>query len=185
VIDQYVHGATGLDSVDLQERSDRSGSGDLRFTSVRFESAGRTVDTPVSGQDVDIVLSYELAAGASPRNVDFAVSMLTHNDETVLYLHSEITGDLFTELPAKGEARCRVPRCPIPPGQYLLSVWAGTGGEPLDWVQRAAELTVAQGDFYGTGREIPSSHRSVLVDHAWTVTTPQEAQPGVSSPALP
>jgi lipopolysaccharide transport system ATP-binding protein len=185
VIDQYVHGATGHDSVDLSERSDRSGSGEIRFTGVRFESVGRTVDTPVSGQDLDIVLSYEIGDGASPRNVDFAVTLLTHNDEMILFLHSEITGDLFTEVPARGEARCRVPRCPIPPGQYLLNVWSGSGGEPLDWVQRAADLTVAQGDFYGTGRELPSSHRSVLVDHEWTVTSVEEARPGVGSAALP
>jgi lipopolysaccharide transport system ATP-binding protein len=183
VIDQYVHGAAGHERVDLRERSDRSGSGELRFTGVGFESQGRTVDTPVSGQDLEIVLSYQLREGASPRNVDFAVSLLTHNDETILYLHSEITGDLFTALPARGEARCRVPRCPLPPGQYLLNVWAGSGGEPLDWVQRAADLTIAQGDFYGTGREIPSSHRSVMVDHNWSVHSASEQRPAVPARA--
>jgi lipopolysaccharide transport system ATP-binding protein len=65
--------------------------------------------------------------------------------------------------------RCRVPRCPLPTGQYLINLWSDIGGQPLDWVQHASELTVSQGDFYGSGREPPESHRAVMIDHQWSV----------------
>jgi hypothetical protein len=65
--------------------------------------------------------------------------------------------------------RCLVPRCPLPPGQYTVTLWADQGGDPLDWIQRACELTVREGDFFGSGKEQQQSHQSVLVDHQWTV----------------
>jgi hypothetical protein len=38
-----------------------------------------------------------------------------------------------------------------------------------DWVQRAARLSVAEGDFFGTGRLPPSSHGGLLIPHTWSV----------------
>jgi lipopolysaccharide transport system ATP-binding protein len=36
-----------------------------------------------------------------------------------------------------------------------------------DWIQEAVTLTVEDGDFFGTGRTVPSSHAGVLVAHRW------------------
>jgi hypothetical protein len=44
-----------------------------------------------------------------------------------------------------------------------------SGGTPADWVQRACELTVAEGDFFGSGRRLPEGHQTVLVDQDWSV----------------
>jgi hypothetical protein len=38
-------------------------------------------------------------------------------------------------------------------------------------VQRATELTVAEGDFFNSGRRLPDAHQTVLVDQAWDVET--------------
>ena len=40
-------------------------------------------------------------------------------------------------------------------------------GDIADWVQRASELTVAEGDFFGSGQRLPEGHQSVLVEHEW------------------
>ena len=50
-----------------------------------------------------------------------------------------------------------------------MTLWADQGGDPLDWIQRACELTVREGDFFGSGQTQLPSHQSVLVDHRWTV----------------
>jgi hypothetical protein len=54
-----------------------------------------------------------------------------------------------------------------------LNVFADRSGEVLDWVQRAAEMTVTEGDFFGSGQTQPQSHQSILVDHAWSITEAQ------------
>jgi hypothetical protein len=40
----------------------------------------------------------------------------------------------------------------------------------LDGVHRAFEMTVAGGDFYGSGRQPHPDHRTVLVPHDWSVS---------------
>ena len=38
----------------------------------------------------------------------------------------------------------------------------------LDAVHRASDLTISGGDYYGSGRE-QMGHRTVLVDHSWSL----------------
>ena len=73
---------------------------------------------------------------------------------------------MFHDVPPEGEVRCTIPRCPLPAGPLLAHLWAERGAAS-DWIQRASDLTVAEGDFFGSGRRLPDSHQTVLVDHAW------------------
>jgi lipopolysaccharide transport system ATP-binding protein len=169
VVDRYVSADTEA-HVDLMNRQDRTGDGRLRFTDLQLQRAGHPIDSPTSGQDFDIVLTYETADGAPMRGVNIAVSVNEHaSDQPLLNLYSETAGADFGEFPPRGEIRCRIPRCPLPAGQYHLGVWADIAGEPLDLVNRAAEMTVAAGDFYGSGRTPPQSHRTVMVDQEWSL----------------
>jgi lipopolysaccharide transport system ATP-binding protein len=169
VIEAYVRSVVRETGTLLTERDDRHGTGKLRFTEVVFEAGGRMVDSPATGEDFDIVLRYESADGKPVRNVSFAVQVLTLLGDVILHLYTRTAGVQVPEAPAVGEVRCHVPRCPLPPGQYAITLWADQGGDPVDWIQRACELTVREGDFYGSGQTQLPSHQSVLVDHQWTV----------------
>ena len=114
-------------------------------------------------------LRYETADGKPLRNVTFAVQVMTLLGDVIVHLYTRTAGVPVSEAPGVGEVRCSVPRCPLPPGQYTITLWADQGGDPLDWIQRACELTVREGDFFGSGQTQLPSHQSVLVDHAWTV----------------
>jgi lipopolysaccharide transport system ATP-binding protein len=169
VLETYVRSVLRESGTELTERVDRHGTGDLRFTGIAFEENGRTVDSPTTGEDFDVVLRYETKRGVPLRNVSFAVQVNTLLGDVILHLYTRTAGVAIPEIPASGEVRCHVPRCPLPSGQYAITLWADQGGDPVDWIQRACELTVREGDFYGSGQTQPQSHQSVLVDHRWTV----------------
>ena len=157
----------------LRERETRDGSGELRFIDVRLEREGRLIDSPVTGEDCDIVLSYESEAGRSLHGVNFGITIFALGDSApMINLSSETAGAVFGEIPATGEARCRLHNCPLPAGQYFMSIWAEQGGVLYDGVHRAFEITISEGDFYGSGRQPHPDHRTVLVPNAWTVTEP-------------
>jgi lipopolysaccharide transport system ATP-binding protein len=168
VIQEYVRRVRSTAGTDLSERTDRIGTGELRFQSIHLECDGEIVDAPISGQDLDLVLRYE-GQGKPLKNVNFGIAILTHLDVVMIMLSSEAHGSYFKTLPARGEVRVRIPRMPLPTGQYLVNLWSDVAGAPVDWVTGACELTVTQGDYYGSGKEIPASHVSVLVDHEWMV----------------
>jgi lipopolysaccharide transport system ATP-binding protein len=170
VIAEYVQASRRETSTTLSNRTDREGNGRLRFQEVAFESHGERIDSPATGQDFDIVLWYETTDGRPLRNVNVAVVVNTVLGELMLHLYTVTSGTIFRELPPQGAIRCTVPRCPLPAGQYTLNVWADVGGDILDWVQRACELTVREGDFFGSGRGQLPSHQAVLVEHDWSIS---------------
>jgi lipopolysaccharide transport system ATP-binding protein len=169
VIETYVRSVVRETGTLLTERTDRGGTGALRFSEVAFESGGRVVDSPATGEDFEVVLRYETADGKPIRNLNVAVQVLTLLGDVMVQFYTQTAGVMIREAPANGEVRCLVPRCPLPPGQYTVTLWADQGGDPLDWIQRACELTVREGDFFGSGKEQQQSHQSVLVDHQWMV----------------
>jgi homopolymeric O-antigen transport system ATP-binding protein len=170
VIDEYVRSVQTQAGINLGDRVDRNGNGRMRFTTASFEIARDKVDLGICGTDLDLVFAFRTADGKPVPNVNLAVSINTMLGETMLHLSTSNTGHILAELPPDGQVRCHVPRCPLPPGTYVINLWADTGGEPLDWIEHAAELTVVEGDFYGTGRpgHVPS-HQAILVDHTWDV----------------
>jgi lipopolysaccharide transport system ATP-binding protein len=169
VLERYVRSVLRESGTQLTERKDRQGTGELRFTEISFEAAGRVIDSPATAEDFDVVLRYETMAGKPLRNMSFAVQVNTLFGDVILHLYTRTAGVVIREVPASGEIRCHVPRCPLPSGQYTITLWADKAGEPVDWIQRACELTVREGDFYGSGQAQPASHQSVLVDHSWSV----------------
>jgi homopolymeric O-antigen transport system ATP-binding protein len=169
VVDDYVREVVVRQSLRLAEREDRLGSGTLRFTDIWFEVGGRPVDSPATGTDCEIVLSYELD-GTSPRSSQFGIMFGDlAGGAGVLNLESEPTGMQAKDLPRSGQIRCSVPRFPLPAAQYNIHVWAKAGGTTLDEVHNVMVLTVAGGDFFGSGRPPQPDHRTVLVDHAWRI----------------
>jgi hypothetical protein len=132
------------------------------------------IDSPATGEDFEVVLNYETADGKPLRNVNFGISVSMQSGGTpLLNLYSETSGALFREVPGRGEIRCRIPRCPLPPAQYFVDAWCDINKHALDALSRAADLTITGGDFHGSGRE-QVGHRTVLVDHSWSLAEPGE-----------
>jgi lipopolysaccharide transport system ATP-binding protein len=170
VIDSYLQSLRREASLDLSERADRTGSGRLLFERMRLHLDGEPADTLVTGRDADVLLDYAAPSRQPLRNVNFAVLISTLLGETMLHLYTVTRGEMLRELPPEGTVRCHIPRLPLPAGQYHVTLWAdvgGSSGEVLDWIQHAFELTVAEGDFFGTGQPPMTSHRAVLVEHTW------------------
>jgi lipopolysaccharide transport system ATP-binding protein len=179
VIEAYTATVRRDSATALDERTDRMGNGRLRFNEVRFESPAGEDIQPTTGMDLDIVLRYRAEGQRPLRDVNFAVTISTVLGELMLHLYSVTAGASIGSAPPDGEVRCHLPRCPLPAGRYLLNVWADSGREQLDWVQRACELTVGEGDFFQSGQAAMESHRTVLVDHTWSIRPATESPEGV------
>ena len=182
VIDGYVGEVERDLPRSLRERENRDGTGEVRFVGMRLERDGNEIDSPTSGEDVDIVLNYESGRKEPFGMVSFGMTVFSLEDSTpLLNLSSETAGAVFRDVPPQGEARCRLHNCPLPAGQYFITIWADRAGEMLDGVHRAFEMTVSGGDFYGSGRQPHPDHRTVLVPHDWSVS--EASAPDLNGPA--
>ncbi len=169
VVDTYVSDMLTESQTSLRDRENRVGDGRAILTDLRLEQDGQMIDSPASGKDFDIVVSYETAKAVPMRGVNFGIVIAAHGeDKPLINIYSETAGAPFREVPAQGEVRCRIKRCPLPAGQYYVGVWCDASQQMLDAITRAADLTVGGGDFFGSGRE-QMGPRTVLVDHSWSI----------------
>jgi lipopolysaccharide transport system ATP-binding protein len=175
VIQEYVRSIRTGGGTRLDERIDRQGSGEMRFLEIHYERDGEPTDVARMGEDLEIVLRYETRDGRPLKRAGFAISVFDALGERQLNLNSELSGDRFDELPAEGEIRCVLPRCPLSEGLYFLSLYCHRSQQLLDWIERAAELTVAGGDYYGSGQAPPHDAPTVLVPFEWQVRAQAEA----------
>ena len=166
-ITQYL-ASTGPPQGSLGERADRTGSGAMRLTGLEITDRNATPLAAVSsGQDVAIRLQFATEPSRRLSNVVAGILVTTPHDVPVFLQHNKLSGDDFGALPATGTFVCEIPNLPLPPGTYHLSCSLMIGDDYLDMVTDAGELTVIDGDFFGTGMIAPATHGACLVAARW------------------
>jgi lipopolysaccharide transport system ATP-binding protein len=153
--------------VAVGQRRDREGSGRMRFASLRLYDPDAAGGVVVCGGSARLELSYEAAQGLS--NVHVSVSISTVLGEATGYLSNEMVGTPFPNIPASGTFVCDFERLQLLPGEYRINVHCTVGGVIADWVLDAATVTVAPGDFFGSGRLPPDGYGFVVLPQTWQV----------------
>jgi lipopolysaccharide transport system ATP-binding protein len=159
VVSRYLESVQNSVGEMLVDRHNRQGDGRLRF--VRIDSSMRL------GSASEVRLSYEANPGL--RNVEVAIGLSTLRGEGVVFLGNRMTGDEFAEVPPSGVIVCRLDKATLLPGLYSMTVFCSVNGMIADWVQDAARIEVAEGDYFGTGRTPPTGYGHLLADQRWTV----------------
>ncbi len=169
VIGSYLADLSQMSSTPLADRADRQGRGDVRAVAVELRNAeGQAVGHPVTGQQLVFRLHYRGEPGKVIRNC--RVSITVHKSEALYFLLStDLVDKTQIDLEGEGTIDLIVPELPLTAGTYDLTTFIQSGPDVQDWVDRAAEMSVIDGDFYGTGRNYPPDWRgtTVLVHHSW------------------
>jgi lipopolysaccharide transport system ATP-binding protein len=98
-----------------------------------------------------------------------AIGFNSLSGENKFIVWTELLDSDYKDVEGTGHFNCKIEKFPLSPGRYLVNIFAKTeGGEILDWLQDALSVDVENGDFYGSGKNITTSHNSVLIEHKWT-----------------
>lgn len=169
-ITHYITSSAGNTLSELRERSDRQGSGQVKIVGIEFKDVhGHTLDVACSGQDVDIFLHYESSANINKYAINVGITFKTQLDAPVFLHTSTLNQVTYNNLPESGTFICRLLRLPLPASTYKIGygLVQNLSGETIDSIKDAAELTVVEGDYYGSGLLPPVSHGVCLVDAEW------------------
>lgn len=151
----------------IAERTDRNGEGKIKVTDISFYNTNQKIEELITGQDITIQVSYNCINSFDGKNVNIALAI--YGDDGVLYtvLNSENTGNSYSNIKGNGMFICNIKKLPLMEGSYFINVSVSENGITQDWVQEAVFVNVIAGDFYGTGKINPSSHRSILIENKW------------------
>ena len=168
VIDRYNSDTNSIDGTPLESRSDRAGTGQLRFLSCYFSGEGREkISTLSTGQNIAIHLPYEGSGVLT--NVSVNVDLANHLGNVIVNFNCAASGGEIRTAPNSGEFTCTVPRFPLRQGRYYGNVSCLVNGVLSDQIQRAFVVDVIDGDYFGTGKLSP--HGQFVTDHSWAVAS--------------
>lgn len=169
VVSTYLQSVAVRREQNLRSRTDREGSGELRFTDVEVRNArGETIRQVMAGEEVEVVLRYEGRPGAALSRAEVSISFLGTHEQKLFHLTTAVASP-FAALPSRGAILCRIPRLPLLPGKYPFNLFCKTSTGVADAVGHAGELEVAPGDFFASGRLPLTAHGPFLVEHDWSV----------------
>lgn len=171
VISTYLASNDRREVKDLRSRKDRNGDGSIQFQLVSFHRKnGESASTFLSGDDLIVKLRYTVTRPLSPSSsILVGLSVQDAYGDTLFLCSNELTGEIEREWPTNGDVICRITRLPLSRGVYSTNIYLAVNGVVADWVTEAAVFEMEIGDFYGTGRNPPSSHSRFLVPHAWSI----------------
>jgi lipopolysaccharide transport system ATP-binding protein len=156
------------DSLRIGDRKDRRGSGEIRVTGIEFRDLQENkIDKVRSGQSFDIYLHYNKKVSSSLSRVIASINIKTNLDIPVFLLHNRLTRDEFGSAADKGAFVCRIEHLPLPPSSYHLTYSLIQDGMVIDALTNASDLTVIEGDFFGSPEVPPVSHGLCLVQGRW------------------
>lgn len=157
----------------IRERKDRGGSGRVRVVDFYVLNKNRDKQRALkAGDDYLLVMEYEKAdPDESIFNVVGSIAFTDTRNEIVFLVRSNFTNENF-ELPgAFGKIECRVRDFNLAPGTYSSYLFLSHADiEVLDQLEKATEVTVDGGDFFGTGSFGLPTHCKVLTRSSWSAT---------------
>jgi lipopolysaccharide transport system ATP-binding protein len=167
-IDTYLQTMNEAAKVELANRTDREGNQSIRYVDMWFEDHdGQRVPRAIPGNPLRLCMQYT-SDDPNPR-ADFALTVYGRHGIKLFHCATRYSSDGLGTQPASGVIVCEIPKLPMLPGRYWinLSIWHDKG--LADRIERAAELEVIAGDFYGTGKLPSSTSGNLLVEHQWAI----------------
>jgi len=169
VIEGYVRSLQSRNVNALGELKEREGNGRLRFKDMKLrDKDGNLVDTFVCGKSATIELVYSTDQPFTQSD-DIVMSIGFYNlmGQPLFLCRSDLQGTWFKNLPTNGSVFCRIPKLPLPPGDFRVNLQCEVNGTVADWIRDARMITVIEGDFYGSGKFPSRARGDLLVDHVW------------------
>ena len=166
-------------AMSIEVRSDRIGTGLIRFTKVSLLDENlNPCKNARTGQDIHIALEYKCQKPLSKPPSDVFACIIIENDkqERLFGLPSEIIPVDLTNLGSSGQLICKIKRLPLVPGIYEITMSLLIDRQLVDKVDHAHKLMVLEGDYYGTGKLPLSSFGRMCVDFNWTQTHNEESK---------
>jgi lipopolysaccharide transport system ATP-binding protein len=184
IISHYIRFGQKESTVDLAIRTDRTGSGALRFVKFSLcDGEGVPIDSVASGKEVVFAVHYETPQNQPLKSVIVSVAVSDANDYRLFTLSTHLSEVDFNHLPPRGVLWCRVPAIPLVAGIYSIYLWCSIGREHADEVTHAAEFNVVEADVYNSGKTpVGRKHGALIVPHSWSCSEESRCANGLTAP---
>lgn len=144
--------------------------GQLIIKRLQFlNTQGNPQDTFMMGHPISVVILVE---GMSDyRDASIGILFKTRDDQLLAGISTDMAGaEIETPRQKTEYAHLQIPQIPFTPGIYgvSISITRGNFGR-IDYVERAAQLTVIEADIYGTGHQVSGKFGVLYLNASWEI----------------
>jgi len=156
---------SGKKSVQISQRKDRTGTGEVKLINFYIESeTGEKIVQIKNGQTVRFIFDYATKSNQEAEDVEFQIVVMTQSEELLFQFGTRFTGQKLMRITPKGRFVCEIKRFPLVPGHYRLDTYLVADGKPSDYISRFAQIDVIDGDFYQSGYHVFEKESKFLID---------------------
>ena len=169
IIDGYFQSISGVESIPLDQRKDRSGDSSVLATSIRIEDADH--DKIIrSGSRLKITVGYRSNKPVQYLNVELTIRDF-NNRASIFFLNSNNTPDFPQKLPSEGNIICLTDRTYLTPGRCVVDIRLRKGQNRVDKVEQAAYFDVESESIEGL-EIVPSRDNAMqILKNSWYAET--------------
>ena len=171
VVQEYLRDMSRLSAGPLSKRTDRTGSGAIRFLSASLAARdGTDVSAFRCGDEAVLHFAIENRTGGELRNVQLSLGIDDEMGQRVGLLDSTLVGaDILRLSTGVGRVSVVITKMALMPGRYHLTLYSTVDGTIADWIKNAVVFDVEAGDFFGTGQLPPHGQGMFLLEHRFVV----------------
>ncbi len=169
VIPVYLRASQEVQLLKLSDRTDRSGTGKLKFTSFNLKNKqGQNVVAAHCGDYLNFEIEIDAVTDLS--NVIFSLGIDDNMGQRVAHYNNELTNQVFEKI-TKGKHNIDIatPKLPLKSGEYTFTLYSTVNGDIADWIQDAGSFMVESGDFYNSGKLPPEGQASIFIEHSFAL----------------
>lgn len=168
-IDVYLKQKMGNNQLLPGQRTDRKGDGMITCTNVELLNRLLQPSELVrSGDTLRIRISYEKHTDQA-LDIAFRIQVVDVHEQIFFTCNNAHSTEMLHVDQEAGQVVCTIDRLPLFGGSYFINIQIysiGQGAQVHDEIEFTRELTVVDGDFFGTGK-LPGVRKGVLIAHNW------------------
>lgn len=163
VINTYMM-AKKTSNLRLEFIKERTGNGKFRFLDGSVSCNNFNVKNTVKTfGEVKITLQFSVTDLVSVQHSRIDIGINNFLGERIAWLS---TDTLMHHIEFEnGNIQFVINNFPLAPGDYSLNLFCELDGEVADWLINVMEFTVAEMDYYKTGKMVPSNQGEILLDY--------------------
>src|ERR1035437_143600 len=171
VISTYLKAASEINTINLEDRKDRSGNGAIQFTSVVFKDGlGNKVQALQCGSKGIIEIAFQQKNKTELNNFHIAMGIDDEYGQRITQFSNEATNQLFQGVSSNASViQIQIDKIPLKQGRYSFVLYSTINNEIADWIQDAGTFDVEAGDFYNTGKLLPEGQGSIYINHSFQI----------------
>ncbi|RYE23502.1 MAG: ABC transporter ATP-binding protein, partial [Sphingobacteriaceae bacterium] len=153
---------------DLGSRTDRQGTGLVKFTAIEFlNELNQPLYNIVAGQGLTIKLHFDNnIRDTRSHTVRFDVIIMDDSEKLITMLTTFYQADTQEITHESKHYTVTIPRLPLLQGDYVLGIYCKIDEDEADWIMNAVEFAVEEGDFFSQGRVMPAGFGVVAMEHS-------------------